>query len=300
MFSKNHNPAIGEPEKLAEGLQVVTAPNASPMTYTGTQSYILGEQEVAVIDPGPDSPAHMQALIAALAGRRVSHILITHSHIDHSPLAGALSRSTGAPIYGFGPSGAGMSDVMQRLVAAGGLEGGEGIDQDFSPDILLKDGDSVSGNGWGLKAFHTPGHMSNHLCFAGEVGLFSGDHVMGWSTTLVSPPDGDLTQFMASLQKLRGRPDETFFPGHGAPLHNPQQMLEYQYKHRQDREAQIQEALGETTIPLITRKVYQELDPRLLPMAERNVFAHLIDMCEKGIAACEGPIGITARYSGKN
>ncbi|NOR63693.1 MAG: MBL fold metallo-hydrolase [Rhodobacteraceae bacterium] len=288
MFNTEHTPEIGVAKKLTDGLLVVTAPNASPMTFTGTQSYILGDSEVAVIDPGPNDPAHFEALKRAIAGRPVSHVLVTHSHIDHSPLAQAFE----APVLAFGPSGAGMSEVMQGLVE---LDGGEGIDRDFKPDQLLADGDIVTGAGWAVEAVHTPGHMSNHLCFAFEGGLLSGDHVMAWSTTLVSPPDGDLTQFMASLRKLQARNDTRYFPGHGPVLEDPQAMLAYQIAHRQARETQILEALP-GKISDITTAVYSDLDSRLLPMAARNVFSHLIDLCQRGKVLCNGPIRFDGRF----
>lgn len=288
MFNTEHKPEIGVAEALADGLQVVTAPNASPMTFTGTRSYILGDSEVAVIDPGPNDPAHFAALQKAIGGRRVSHVLVTHSHVDHSPLAQAF----GAPVLAFGPSGAGMSDVMQGLV---GLEGGEGIDTDFAPDMLVGDGDVIKGAGWEVVAVYTPGHMSNHLCFAFEGGLLSGDHVMAWSTTLVSPPDGDLTQFMASLRKLQGRDDARYFPGHGPVLENPQAMLAYQIAHRLEREAQILEALP-GKIPAITAAVYKGLDSQLLPMAARNVFSHLIDLYQRGIVRSAGSINFGEHF----
>lgn len=288
MFNKEHKPEIGVAEELAEGLCVVTAPNASPMTFTGTQSYILGDSEVAIIDPGPNDPAHLAALNQAIAGRRISHVFVTHSHVDHSPLAKAFE----APVLAFGPSGAGMSDVMRSLQDHGG---GEGIDTDFAPDRLLADGDIVKGDGWSLEAVHTPGHMSNHLCFAFEGGLFSGDHVMAWSTTLVSPPDGDLTQFMTSLRKLQARNDARYFPGHGPVLEDPQAMLAYQISHRLEREAQILSALpGE--IPALTATIYKGLDSRLLPVAARNVFSHLIDLRHRGKVHCNGPLRFDGRF----
>jgi len=296
MFNTDHNPPIGKAEPLAEGVRVVTAPNASAMTFTGTRSYILGEGEVAVIDPGPDNPAHFAALCTALHGQRVSHILVTHSHIDHSPLARRLSRAFDAPVLGFGASGAGMTSAMQALQARGGLAGGEGVDHAFAPDTLLEDGAHITGAGWVLKALHTPGHMSNHMCFAWGNALFSGDHVMGWSTTLVSPPDGDLTQFMASLERLKTRPEHTYYPGHGAPLLNARTMLDYQINHRHMRETQILAALDHTRIPVITAQVYKGLDPRLLPMARRNVFAHLIDLCARGEATTIGPVSFDAVF----
>ncbi len=292
MFNTRHEPLIGKAQTLQEGLRVVTAPNASLMTFTGTQSYILGEGEVAVIDPGPEDERHLAALLKALEGQRVSHIFVTHSHIDHSPLARRLSEITDAPVLGFGPSGAGMSGVMRGL---GDMSGGEGVDVDFRPDILLADGEVTRGRGWALEAVHTPGHMSNHLCFAFAGGLLSGDHVMAWSTTLVSPPDGDLSQFMASLQKLQARGEARYFPGHGPVLEDPQAMLAHQISHRLAREAQILAALpGE--IPALTARIYQGVDHGLLPLAARNVFSHLIDLCQRGKVRADGPIRFDGRF----
>ncbi|MCF6304472.1 MAG: MBL fold metallo-hydrolase [Rhodobacteraceae bacterium] len=285
MFDLNHKPEIGVAEMLAPGLRVVTAPNASPMTYTGTRSYLLGESELAILDPGPDDPAHYAALLAAIKGQRVSHIIVTHSHIDHSPLAKRLSRAVDAPILGFGPSHAGRSATMEKLAKQGGLAGGEGIDADFMPDIFLKDGDRVFGAEWQLKTLHTPGHLSNHLCFDWEGGLFSGDHVMGWSTTLVSPPDGDLTQFMTSMKKLGNHNADLYFPGHGAPLTNAKKMLEHQISHRLHREEQVLTALfdGHSEISALTVILYADIDQALWPMAARNVLAHIIDLIGRGL-----------------
>lgn len=295
MFNTKHNPEIGVAEPLAEGLVAVTAPNASPMTFTGSRSYILGDHEVAIIDPGPADFTHLEALKRVIAGRRVSHIIVTHSHVDHSPLARKLSEAYDAPVLGFGPSGAGMSTVMQGLTKLGG---GEGVDLEFAPDILVADGGFIKGEGWALEAVHTPGHMSNHLCFAWENSLFSGDHVMGWSTTLVSPPDGDLTQFMASMQRLKQRNETRYFPGHGAVLENAEEMVAFQIAHRLDRESQILAALP-GHVSEITAKVYVGLDPRLLPMAARNVFAHLIDLCEREKVHAEGGLCFEARFEMK-
>ena len=293
MFNTKHNPDIGAVETLADGLAVVTAPNASPMTFTGTRSYILGERELALIDPGPVDEAHFKALIKAISGRRVSHIIVTHSHIDHSPLARKLAEAVDAPVLGYGPSGAGMSDVMQGL---SGLEGGEGIDANFKPDVLVADGDKIESVEWALEAIHTPGHMSNHLCFAWGGALFSGDHVMGWSTTLVSPPDGDLTQFMHSMRTLQGRSESRFYPGHGDVLDDAQAMIAYQINHRLDREAQILNALP-GGVPEITAVIYQAIDKRLLPIAARNVFSHLIDLHQRNIVRVEGALSFNARFT---
>ncbi|MBT8411798.1 MAG: MBL fold metallo-hydrolase, partial [Octadecabacter sp.] len=194
----DERPIAGEAVTVEDGLTRVLAPNASPMTYWGTNSYILGHDRVAVIDPGPDDPKHLASLIRAIAGRPVSHILVTHSHLDHSPLARALSQATDAPVLAFGDSNAGRSVAMQELAASGLMGGGEGVDPTFAPDILVADGDTITGDGWALTALHTPGHFGNHLSFLWGDVAFTGDHLMDWATSLVSPPDGDLTDFMAS------------------------------------------------------------------------------------------------------
>ncbi len=300
-FHTDHHPPVGVGEVLQTGLQVVTAPNAGPMTFTGTRSYILGEAEVAVIDPGPDDPAHLAALQRVLAGRRVSHILVTHSHVDHSPLAARLAVLSGAPVYGFGAADAARSELMCRLDAQGGLDGGEGIDAGFAPDVVLADDDTVSGAGWELRAVHTPGHLSNHLCFAwcGQDALFSGDHVMGWASTLISPPDGDLTAYRDSIRKLQARPEDTYHCGHGATLHDAQEMLAYLLAHRQQRESQILVALEghARTVSEITTDIYRDVDARLHGAASRNVLAHLADLFARGVVAPEGDFSASARFA---
>ncbi|MEX0970380.1 MAG: MBL fold metallo-hydrolase [Paracoccaceae bacterium] len=285
-FDLNHRPRIGEVEVLAEGLQAVTAPNASPMTFTGTRSYILGEDEVALIDPGPLDAAHEAALLAALAGRRVSHILVTHAHVDHSPLARQLSQRLGAPVLGFGPAHAGRSPLMAQLAKAGELGGAEGIDAGFTPHQTLADGDIICGNGWALRAIHTPGHLSNHLCFAWDEAqaLFSGDHVMGWASTLISPPDGDLAAFMQSLERLETMPEYRYFPGHGAPIADGLAMAQYLSAHRRSRGLQILCALSErpaTPAELVAR-IYSDIPKALHGAAARNVLAHLLDYLAQG------------------
>ncbi len=235
-FIKNFNPEIGIATEIAPGLRRLTAPNASPMTFRGTNTYLLGETEIAVIDPGPDHPAHLQAILRAVGpARKISHVFVTHSHVDHSPLARQLADMAGAPVLALGDSWTGRSAVMEKLAETANLGGGEGVDKTFRPDIFLTDGTVTSCREWSLGAITTPGHFSNHLCFdwIEARALFSGDHVMSWATTLVSPPDGDLTSFMASLEKLQRRHgDEHYFPGHGAPLEDPQHMLKYQHAHR--------------------------------------------------------------------
>lgn len=300
-FKTDHTPQIGAPLSLAEGLRVITCGNASPMTFTGTQTYLLGESEVAVIDPGPADQAHMAAIEEAVEGQTVSHIIVTHSHVDHSPAAAILSAKTGAPVYGFGPAGAARSELMNTLASEGNLGGAEGIDPDFKPDILVSDGDAIRGQEWTLSAIHTPGHLSNHLCFAwdGNDSLFSGDHVMGWASTLVSPPDGDLTAFMASLKKLQDRREHTYYAGHGAPLLEAHNMLDYLLAHRLGREDQIMARLeaAPRTVAELTADMYADVTPLLHGAASRNVLAHLIDLFERGLVMPEGAFGADARFS---
>ncbi len=298
-FERDHSPPVGAPEPLAEGLVAVTAPNAGPMTFTGTRSYLLGRAEVAVIDPGPDDAGHREALVAALApGARVVAILVTHAHRDHSAGARALQARVGAPIFGFGP--AAVSATMAPLAAAGGLGGGEGIDAGFAPDQRLADGAVLAGAGWALKAVHTPGHLGDHLCFSWAEGgaLFSGDTVMGWATTLISPPGGDLGDFLASLRKLQGRGETVYYPGHGAPVRDPRAMLAWQLDHRAEREAQIRAALaaGPATVLQLVDRVYPGLDRFLRPAAARNVLAHLIDLVARDLVQSDGPLAADAAF----
>jgi glyoxylase-like metal-dependent hydrolase (beta-lactamase superfamily II) len=286
--------------ELEPGLRRVLAPNPSPMTFRGTNTYILGEGEVAVIDPGPALRAHLDAIIGALApAERIGAILVTHSHLDHAPLAGALAEASGAPVFAAGPSDWGLSEVMTALARNGGLGGGEGVDEGFAPDRRVMEGETVAG-GWGeIGVIATPGHMANHLSFAWRGALFSGDMVMGWSTSLVSPPDGDMTAFMASLDKLADRKDRVYYPGHGDPVTDPQARVAELTAHRRGREAQIREALdrmGMANAGEIARAVYTDVAPALLPAAERNVLAHLIDLWTRNEATCAGRVSMDARF----
>ena len=293
----------------------IVAPNPGPMTAEGTNAYLIGASRLALIDPGPDAPSWRNRLTAALKGRELAAILVTHSHLDHSAGVAALARETGAPVYAFGPHGAGQSAVMAKLAAEenGAIGGGEGADISFAPDHQLSDGDGLAesdpdapGRGWRLTAVHTPGHLGNHLCFALEWGdgassgmLFSGDHVMGWATSLVSPPDGDMGAFMRSLERLRGRNETLYLPGHGAEIEAPQARVEELYAHRRAREGQIITALqhGPTDAASLVAKLYTDIDPRLHGMAARNVLAHLVDLWERGEAAPEGPFSAKARFA---
>jgi len=292
-------PATGRPETLAPGLRRIVAPNPSPMTFWGTNTYLLGETDLAVIDPGPDSAPHLEAILEALRpGQRISHVLVTHAHRDHSPLARPLAERTGAPVLAFGGPEAGRSAVMARLAAAGMAGGGEGVDAAFAPDTTLADGAEIAGAGWRLTALHTPGHFGGHLSFAWGRALFSGDHVMGWASSLVSPPDGDLTDFMASCRRLAERDWEVFHPGHGAPVAKPAARLEWLIQHRLSREAQILAALAEAPLDAtaLARRLYVETPPALLPAATRNVFAHLVDLASRNRVAPEGPLAVEAAF----
>lgn len=288
-------------EVLEPVLRRVLAPNPSPMTWRGTNTYIAGEGEVAVIDPGPALGSHLDAILAALApGERVGAILVTHSHLDHSPLARPLSEATGAPVLAAGPSDWGRSATMRALAASGALGGGEGVDGAFAPDRQIADGETLRG-GWGeIEVVATPGHMANHLSFAWRGALFSGDVVMGWSTSLVSPPDGDMGAFMATLARLAEREDRVFYPGHGEPVAAPAARLRELVAHRRARERQIADALteaGPATAADLAARIYTDLDRRLLPAAERNVLAHLIDLAERNRVTTEAGIRADTTFS---
>lgn len=283
-FNRQLDFRYGEAALVTPLIRRVIAENPSAFTFHGTGTYIVGRNEpgaeVAVIDPGPDMDAHVASLLRAVEGQRVSHILITHTHRDHSPAAAALKAATGAPTYGFGPH----ARYEGEGVEAGG-------DLDFEPDHVLGDGDIVSGADWTFEAVHTPGHTSNHLCFAlrEEAALFCGDHVMGWSTTIVSPPDGDMLAYMNSLAKLRARDEQRYYPTHGAPIEAAQTFVEGLIAHRQEREAQIAVCLadGVGRIPEMVARMYADIDVKLHPAAARSVLAHLVHMVATGRAACD-------------
>jgi glyoxylase-like metal-dependent hydrolase (beta-lactamase superfamily II) len=278
-------PPPGVARPMGDGVTCILAPNPSAMTGWGTNTYILGAgKTVAVIDPGPAMPAHLSAILAATGARRISHILVTHPHADHSGLAGDLAAATEAPTYGFGPAGSGRSALMRRLAAHADLGGGEGSDDRFVPDIRLTDGAVLNGEGWALTALHCPGHMAEHLCLALGDLLFSGDLVMGWSTSLISPPDGDMGDYMASLDKLARHPWSRFLPGHGDPIDAPALRLADLAAHRRAREATIITALSDIpqTLAVLTARAYADTPVALHAAASRNAHAHLIDLAVKG------------------
>lgn len=281
---------------------MVLAPNPSPMTNWGTNTYLLGRASLAVIDPGPDDDAHFTALQTAIGETPVTHILLTHTHLDHSPLANRLSKATGAPVYAFGTHLSGRSKVMAQLAADGLAGGGEGIDQQFVPDQIIQDGDIVQGDDWALTAVHTPGHIANHLSFVWDRAVFTGDHVMGWASSLVSPPDGDLTQFMASCVKLQRIPADIYYAGHGAPIEDPHARLDWLIAHRLSRETEILAALrqGLSTIDVLTDHIYADAPSGLRMAASRNVFAHLIDLEHRGLVLAQPQLSMSAAFTVRN
>jgi glyoxylase-like metal-dependent hydrolase (beta-lactamase superfamily II) len=277
-------PEIGVAEDLGANIRRIVAPNPSPMTYRGTNTYLLGKGDLAVIDPGPDNQAHLAAILRAVGPhQRISHILVTHAHVDHSPLAAVLSRITAAPVFAYGDATNGRSKIMQRLSQQGLAGGGEGIDMSFYPDIFLPNDAEIIGDGWQLTALHTPGHIGNHLCFKYQNSLFTGDLVMVWASSLVSPPDGDLTDFMRSCCDLQKTQWQEFHPGHGAPVTAPNERLAWLIAHRKGREAEIIQHLhsGPTTAFDLASRIYTSTPPELLPAATRNVLAHLIDLTQR-------------------
>jgi glyoxylase-like metal-dependent hydrolase (beta-lactamase superfamily II) len=295
-FRRDIEIEYGAAQTLTPLIRRVVARNPSPFTFKGTGTYIVGHRQVAIIDPGPDIAAHIDALLAALRAETVTHILITHTHLDHSPAAAAIKQATGAKTYGFGPHGSGRAE--DRSGVDGVTE--EGGDHAFAPDIAMRDGDAVEGPGWRLAAVHTPGHTSNHLCFAlpEERTLFSGDHVMGWSTSVIAPPDGDMAAYMRSLDKLLRRDDAVYWPTHGPSIPDPKPFVRAFIAHRHERAQAILDRLaqGDEAIPAIVARVYVGLDPRLTAAAARSVLAHLVELVETGKIACDGPPTLGARY----
>ena len=294
-FDKNLDLApdtVDEPMPL---VRRVMADNPGPFTFKGTVSYIVGRGKVAIVDPGPDDPKHIAALLEAVRGETVTHIFVTHTHRDHSPAVPAVKAATGATVYAEGPHRAARPlhiGEEKRLDHSGDME--------FRPDVMLKDGETVAGDGWTIEAVTTPGHTANHMAFAFKEAnaLFCGDHVMGWATSIVAPPDGAMSDYMASLDKLSKRGESVYFPGHGPAIKDASRFVAYYILHRKAREASILHRLGKgsTDIPTIVRAIYIGLDPRLTGAAGLSVLAHMEDLVTRGVVATDGPPSIDGVY----
>lgn len=297
MKGEAEKPVVGRAEVVAPDVRRILAPNPGPMTYWGTNTYLLGTDPVAVVDPGPDIPAHREAILAALGDARVAGVLVSHAHRDHSALVPALARAVGAPLMGFGPPEAGRSALMTRVAERESLGGGEGVDHTFAPDSVLVDGSSLTLNGMTITALHTPGHFAGHLSFVvGDV-VLTGDVVMGWSTTLISPPDGDVRAFLQTAGRLRALGARRFLPGHGPAIDHPSARLDWLIAHRFERERQVCAALeggAPATAAELAAAIYHDVDAALLPAATRNVLAHLLDLWDRGeVHPGEGPLDAT-------
>jgi glyoxylase-like metal-dependent hydrolase (beta-lactamase superfamily II) len=294
-FDKTLDLAPGTVEEVAPGVRRLLANNPGPFTFKGTLSYIVGRGRVAVIDPGPLDEAHIAALLDAVRGEAVTHVFVTHTHRDHSPAAARIKAATGATVLAQGPHRPARAlhvGEAPRLEASNDIE--------FRPDRALADGEVVAGEGWTIEAVATPGHTANHMAFAFKEAnlLFSGDHVMAWSTPVVAPPDGSMRDYMASLEKLQRRAEPIYLPGHGGIVRDAPRFVGHYIRHRQQREAAIlrQLAGGEADIPSLVRAIYVGLDPRLVPAAGRSVLAHLEDLVARGRVATEGEPSIDSRY----
>lgn len=294
-FITEFEPQHGVAVPVAEGVQRLTAPNPSPFTFHGTNTYIVGQKSVCVIDPGPEDEAHFAALMAALKGREVTHIAVSHTHRDHSPLARRLKEKTGAIMVAEGPH-----RPARPLFDGETNPFAESADTAFVPDIALADGEVVEGEGWRLTAVHTPGHTANHAAFAldGTGILFSADHVMAWATSIVAPPDGAMGDYMASLERLLARDDRLYLPGHGGPVSQPQAFVRALRTHRLMRERAVLEQIrkGVELIPDMVTVIYASTDPRLHGAAALSVLAHIEDLVEKGLVTTGGPPRLTGLY----
>jgi glyoxylase-like metal-dependent hydrolase (beta-lactamase superfamily II) len=294
-FDKTLDLAPDTVDEAAPGIRRVMANNPGPFTFKGTLSYIVGKGNVAIVDPGPDDPAHIGALLDAVRGETVTHIFVTHTHRDHSPAVPAIKRETGATVYAEGPHR-----------AARPLHIGEhnpldaSADRDFVPDVALKDGAVVEGDGWAIEAITTPGHTANHMCYVlkDRNTLFAGDHVMAWATSIVAPPDGAMSDYMASLAKLAKRSETIYLPGHGPAIKDAPRFVSYYILHRKAREASIVHRLGkgETDIPTIVRAIYIGIDPRLTGAAGLSVLAHLEDLVARGLVETDGQPAIDGNF----
>jgi glyoxylase-like metal-dependent hydrolase (beta-lactamase superfamily II) len=289
-FVRDLDFAYGRADKASPLIRRVIAQNPGPFTFLGTGVYIVGKGDVAVIDPGPPIDAHFASLKVALTGERITHVFTTHTHLDHSPLAHPLGQWAGCKVYGLpDPSGS----MPHASLEEDGQEG-------FMPDVLVKDGDTFSGSGWTLEAITTPGHMSNHVCYAlkEENALFSGDHIMGWSTTVISPPDGNMGDYYRSLAKIRARNFNTLWPTHGPPVRDVNPFIDAYVAHRRAREEAIIARLkaGDTLIPDMVKVIYKDVDARLHAPAAHSVLAHMIHLVEAGRATADGPFTLATQY----
>jgi len=294
-FNREMHFEYGISLELAPGIRRVVANNPTPFTFKGTNTYIVGEGDVAVIDPGPEDAEHVEALVNALQGERVTHIIITHTHRDHTGAVDMFKERTGAPVFAYGEIDS------ERGARTTSPSGKIFVDQDFAPDEIVQDGDSIHGNGWTLDAIHTPGHAPDHLCFAfsGHRTLFSGDHVMGWNTTVVAPPEGSMGDYMTSLEKLLDRRDQVFFPGHGGRIQTPRRVVKAYLMHRKMRESAIYGCLqdGAEFIPQIVEKIYPHLESAYRPAAALSVLAHLELLYHRGLIQADSPLAIETRYA---
>ena len=294
-FDKTLDLAPDTVDEVLPGVRRVMADNPGPFTFKGTMSYIIGRGKVAIVDPGPADDKHIAALLDAVRKETVTHIFVTHTHRDHSPAVPAIKAATGATVYAEGPHRTARPlriGEQKRLDSSGDL--------DFRPDVMLKDGEVVTGDGWSVEAITTPGHCANHMAYAlkGTDVLFAGDHVMGWATTIVAPPDGAMSDYMASLNKLAKRPEQIYFPGHGPAIKEATRFVNYLILHRKAREDTILHRLGkgETDIPGIVRASYIGIDPRLIGAAGLSVLAHLEDLVTRGVVATNGAPALDGVY----
>src|SRR5476651_331808 len=294
-FDKNLDLAPDTVDEPMPGVRRVLADNPGPFTFKGTLSYIIGKGRVAIVDPGPDDPRHIGALLDAVRNETVTHIFVTHTHRDHSPAVPAIKAATGAIVYAEGPHRAARPlhiGEHNPLDSSG--------DRDFKPDVMLKDGEVVAGDGWSIEAVTTPGHTANHMAYAlkDKNVLFAGDHVMGWATSIVAPPDGAMSDYMASLHKLAKRGEQTYFPGHGPAIKDASRFVAYYILHRMAREDSILHRLGKgaTDIPTIVRASYIGIDSRLVNAAGLSVLAHLEDLVARGVVATDGPPSVDGIY----
>lgn len=282
----------GAVDQVGPGIRRVIANNPSPFTFAGTGTYILGTGNVAVIDPGPADEAHIQALLDATAGETITHVLVTHTHMDHSPGCALLRRHSDAPTFAYGPHGAGKAEE--------GVPVEEGGDMNFEPDVRVTDGQVISGGDWSVECVYTPGHTSNHMCYAlrEAKALFTGDHVMGWSTSIISPPDGDMAAYMASLNKLLERDDALYWPTHGPSIDDPKTHVRAFIEHRQEREAQILACIDQNVelINDMVPQMYAGTPEFMYPAAARSVYAAIEYLLQRGTLTCEGTPGLHSRY----